>query len=271
MSKQSLISRLRDELEFRSGGKLQVNLPVKNELKHLATNTIHNYLQLPLGVQLAVQWSYSLQGKYGAKVGQKGGYVFQMSHGTQQIKEYNPESYKTNSENTPLRKRARLIMQEAMQHPQEGRKELIRELYRKTPYRLKQDEPVNLRMKNFYFDRETIKDDELIMYHAADPNNPNPETDTVITEKKYGPKREIKFEYEGRVEEHYYAVNRRTRELSNTLHFIWEVEFDPVIKRREKQEEAQDYEVGMEEKHGEVQSCEVVRFRDGILPIPLKN
>ncbi|MFA5498906.1 MAG: hypothetical protein WC327_05100 [Candidatus Cloacimonadia bacterium] len=67
MSKQSIVSQLRDELVFRSGGKLQVNLPVKNELKHLATNTIHNYLQLPLGVQLAVQWSYSIQGKYGAK------------------------------------------------------------------------------------------------------------------------------------------------------------------------------------------------------------
>jgi len=166
-----------------------------------------------------------------------------MSHGTQQIKEYNPESYKTNSENTPLRKRARLIMQEAMQHPQEGRKELIRELYRNTPYRLKQDEPVNLRMKNFYFDRETIKDDELIVYRAVDPNNPNPVTDTIITEKKYSPKREIQFEYEGRVEEYYYAVNTRTGELSNLLHFIWEAEFDPVIKRKEKQGEAQSFEV----------------------------
>jgi len=242
MSKQSIISQLRDELEFRSGGKLHVNLPVKQELKHLATNTIHNYLQLPLGVQLAVQWSYSIQGKYGAKVGQKGGYVFQMSHGTQQIKEYNSESYKTNSENTPLRKRARLIMQEVMQHPQEGRKELIRELYRNTPYRLKQDEPIKLRMKNFYFDREVVKDDELIVYRAADPNNPNPVTDTIITEKKYGPKREIVFEYEGRVEEHYYAINMRTGELSNVLHFIWEVEFDPVI-RREKQEGVRSCEV----------------------------
>ncbi|MFA5498229.1 MAG: hypothetical protein WC327_01635 [Candidatus Cloacimonadia bacterium] len=259
MSKQSIISQLRDELEFRSGGKLQVNLPVKNELKHLATNTIHNYLQLPLGVQLAVQWSYSIQGKYGAKVGQKGGYVFQMSHGTQQIKEYNPESYKTNSENTPLRKRARLIMQEAMQHPQEGRKELIRELYRKTPYHLKQDEPVNLRMKNFYFDRETIKDDEFIVYRAADPNNPNPKTDTIITERKYSPKREIKFEFDNIEEEYYYAVNIRTGELSNLLHFIWETEFDPVIKRREK---VQSCEVDMEEKQvgdSRLCSCDVKR------------
>ncbi|MFA5499306.1 MAG: hypothetical protein WC327_07170 [Candidatus Cloacimonadia bacterium] len=257
MSKQSLISQLRDELEFRSGGKLQVNLPVKNELKHLATNTIHNYLQLPLGVQLAVQWSYSIQGKYGTKVGQKGGYVFQMSHGTQQIKEYNPESYKTNSENTPLRKRARLIMQEAMQHPQEGRKELIRELYRNTPYHLKQDEAINLRMKNFYFDREVVKDDELIIYRAVDPNNLNPSTDTIITEKKYGPKREIVFAYEGRAEEYYYAVNRRTGEMSNTLHFIWEVEFDPVIRQRVKQEEAQ----GCEVKKGLTQISEIPQIK----------
>ncbi|MFA5498785.1 MAG: hypothetical protein WC327_04480 [Candidatus Cloacimonadia bacterium] len=152
-----------------------------------------------------------------------------MSNGTQQIKEYNPESYKTNSENTPLRKRARLIMQEAMQYPQEGRKELIRELYRNTPYRLKQDEPVNLRMKIFYFEKETIKDDLLIVYCAVDSNNPNPETDTIITENKYGPKKEIKFAFEDRIEEYYYAVNERTGEGSNLLHFIWEKDFDPVI------------------------------------------
>ena len=185
MAKQSILSQLRDEIVYRSGGKLQVNLPVKSELKHLATNTIHNYLQLPLGVQLAVQWSYSLQGKYGAKKGQKGGYVFQMSHGTQQIKKYNPEDYKKNVENTPLRKRARLIMQEAMHYPQEGRREVIRELYRNTPYNLKQDEAVNLRMKNFYFDKEIIKDDKIKIYRALDPNSPNPETDILIIEKKY--------------------------------------------------------------------------------------
>ena len=246
MAKQTILSQLRDEIVYRSGGKLQVNLPVKSELKHLATNTIHNYLQLPLGVQLAVQWSYSLQGKYGAKKGQKGGYVFQMSHGTQQIKKYSPEDYKKNVENTPLRKRARLIMQEAMQYPQEGRKEIIRELYRNTQYHLKQDEPVNLRMKNFYFDREVIKDDKMKIYRALDPNNLNPETDILVANKKYGPKKEIKFEFENRVEEYYYAVNERTGECSNLLHFIWETDFDPVIKRREKQ--------------GEVQSCEVVRL-----------
>jgi hypothetical protein len=229
MAKQSILSQLRGEIIYRSGGKLQVNLPVKSELKHLATNTIHNYLQLPLSVQLAVQWSYSLQGKYGAKKGVKGGYVFQMSHGTQQIKEYNPEDYTKNVENTPLRKRARLIMREAMNYPQEGRKEIIRELYHNTPYHLKQDEAINLRMKNFYFDKEAVKDDKIKIYRALDPNNPNPETDILITEKKYGPKKEIKFEFEDRVEEYYYAVNERTGVISNLLHFIWETDFDPVI------------------------------------------
>ena len=179
-----------------------------------------------------------------------------MSNGTQQIKEYNPESYKTNSENTPLRKRARLIMQEAMQHPQEGSKELIRELYRNIPYHLKHDEPVNLRMKNFYFDREVVKDDEFIVYRALDPNNPNPETDTIITEKKYSPKRKIIFEFDNIEEEYYYAVNIRTGELSNLLHFIWEAEFDPVIKRGEKQEVVQSCEVDMEEKQvGDSRLC----------------
>jgi len=148
-------------------------------------------------------------------------------------------------------------MQEAMQHPQEGRKELIRELYRNTPYHLKQDEAINLRMKNFYFDREVVKDDELIIYRAVDPNNLNPSTDTIITEKKYGPKREIVFAYEGRAEEYYYAVNRRTGEMSNTLHFIWEVEFDPVIRQRVKQEEAQ----GCEVKKGLTQISEIPQIK----------
>jgi hypothetical protein len=48
------------------------------------------------------------------------------------------------------------------------------------------------------------------------------------------------------MEEYYYAVNARTGERSNLLHFIWEGDFDPVIKKREKQEE--------------VLSCEVARL-----------
>jgi hypothetical protein len=232
MSRKSKIQELADELSFRSGGHVLAIYQIKPELRHLSTKTILNYFELPLAVQMAVKMSYDIRGTYGTKVGQKGGFVFQMSNGTQQIKKYEPEKYKTNVENTPLRKRSRLIMQKAMLYPQEERKERIRELYKTTPYNLHKSDPVKLRLKNFYFDSDPLKDDKLRIYRAVDHNNPNPETDTLVAEKNYGPKREILFEYEQRDEEYYYALNTRTGRLSNVLHFIWESEFDPVIEKK---------------------------------------
>ncbi|MFA5498018.1 MAG: hypothetical protein WC327_00500 [Candidatus Cloacimonadia bacterium] len=229
MSKKSKIQELADDLSYRSAGSVLSIYQIKPELRHLASKTIQNYLELPLSVQMAVKLSYEISGTFGTKVGKKGGFVFQMSHGTQQIKKYDPKTYRKNSENTPLRKRSRLIMQQASQFPLAERKDKVRELYKTMPYNLSQTDPVKLRMKNFYFDKETIKDDKLMIYRAVDPNSPNPETDLFIAEKKYGPKREVNFAFEGREEEYYYAVNGRTGEMSNTLHFIWESEFDPVI------------------------------------------
>jgi hypothetical protein len=229
MSRKSKIQELADELSYRSGGHVLAIYQIKPELRHLSTKTIQNYFELPLAVQMAVKMSYDIRGAYGTKVGKKGGFVFQLSNGTQQIKKYEPDSYKSNVENTPLRKRSRLIMQKAMLYPQETRKEKIKELFHTTPYNLHQSDPVKLRMKNFYFDSEPLKDDKLRIYRAVDPNNPNPGKDLFIAEKKYGPKREILFEYEQREEEYYYALNTRTGRLSNVLHFIWESEFDPTI------------------------------------------
>ncbi|MFA5499273.1 MAG: hypothetical protein WC327_07005 [Candidatus Cloacimonadia bacterium] len=229
MSKKSKIQELADDLSYRSAGSVLSIYKIKPELRHLASKTIQNYLELPLSVQMVVKLSYEISGTFGTKVGKKGGFVFQMSHGTQQIKKYDPKTYKKNSENTPLRKRSRLIMQQASQFPLAERKDKVRELYKTMPYNLSQTDPVKLRMKNFYFDEETLKDDKLTIYRALDPNNPNPETDLFIAEKKYGPKREIHFEFDGREEEYFYAVNTRTGESSNFLHFIWESDFDPII------------------------------------------
>jgi len=238
MSKKSKIQELADDLSYRSAGSVLSIYQIKPELRHLASKTIQNYLELPLSVQMVVKLSYEISGTFGTKVGKKGGFVFQMSHGTQQIKKYDPKTYKKNSENTPLRKRSRLIMQQASQFPLAERKDKVRELYKTMPYNLSQTDPIKLRMKNFYFDKETLKDDILIIYRALDPNNPNPETDLFIAEKKYGPKREIHFEFDGREEEYYYAVNTRTSERSNLLHFIWESDFDPIIISIKKNESA---------------------------------
>jgi hypothetical protein len=232
MSKKSKIQELADDLSYRSAGHILSNYLIKPELKHLLSKTIQNYLELPLAVQMAVRLSYDIRGTFGTKVGKKGGFVFQMSHGTQQIKKYDPKSYAKNSENTPLRKRSRLIMQAASQYPLAERKDKVRELYKTMPYTLSQKEPIKLRMKNFYFDRGVLTDDKFIIYRAIDPNNSNPETDTLIVEKKYGPKREILFEFEGRVEEYYYAVNTKTGKRSSLLYFIWEGDFDPVIEKK---------------------------------------
>jgi hypothetical protein len=120
-------------------------------------------------------------------------------------------------------------MQASSQYPLAERKDKVRELYKTMPYTLSQKEPIKLRMKNFYFDRGVLTDDKFVIYRAIDPNNPSPETDILIAEKKYGPKREVVFGFENRAEEYYYAVNARTGERSNLLHFIWENDFDPVI------------------------------------------
>jgi hypothetical protein len=123
-------------------------------------------------------------------------------------------------------------MQASSQYPLAERKDKVRELYKTMPYTLSQKEPIKLRMKNFYFDRGVLTDDKFVIYRAIDPNNPSPETDLFIVEKKYGSKREILFEFGGGMEEYYYAVNARTGERSNLLHFIWEGDFDPVIEKR---------------------------------------
>lgn len=111
MRNESIISTLSNGISYRSKGLINAQYPIKRELKHLATPTIHNYTNLPLSAQQAVLLSKSIRGKLGVKSGKKGGFVFQMSNGTQQIKLYDPKIYEKNAQNTPLRKRSRQIMQ----------------------------------------------------------------------------------------------------------------------------------------------------------------
>jgi len=180
--------------------------------------SLWHYWGMTKGMQRNFQRASIIQGRYGM-------FVFQSSHGRQQIKLYQPWIYK-NEVNTPLRIRARKIMQLSSQEPKEIRQAKVKELYRSYPYHLLKSEPVKLRMKNFYFDRQVNKGDLIRIYRAVDPQNTNPHTDPLYQEKEYGEKRVIGFDYQQTEQQHYYAVNARNNARSNVLQFIWQDEIN---------------------------------------------
>jgi hypothetical protein len=143
-----------------------------------------------------------------------------MSHGTQQIKLYEPEKYR-NEVNTPLRKRTRNIISMAYTDPGPDRHERIRELFRTYPYFLLKSEPVKLRLRNFYFSPLIMEGEPLAIYKTTSGSDPDPESDELYTRIEYKEKRTVDFSFQSDEEEWYYALNERNNRRSNLLHFIW--------------------------------------------------
>jgi hypothetical protein len=223
MKNPTQLKKLEELIQLIGQDRLNLSFKIDDTLKNLLSKSIHNYLDLPIEVQLVVRLSKAMSGKMLYSKKDNAGYVFQMSHGTQQIKKYEPEKYK-NSNNTPLRIRSRKIMHMVMQDSMPDMKTKMVELFREYPYHLLKNVKINLRMKNFHFSRGVLPDDSLKIYKAANPEHPNPNTDELYLEKDYKPSRTIPFEYTTTDHEHFYAINLRSGETSNVLHFIWQDE-----------------------------------------------
>jgi hypothetical protein len=196
------------------------NPVIPRSLRKQLRNSLKNYFESDFEHQRLTRMTISLRGKTDK-------YVFQMSHGSQQIKLYEPEKYK-NHINTPLRIRTRMIMHLAHQTPGSGISERLRVLHSTYPYYLLKSQPVNLRLLNFRFERKVRGDDPLDIYETTVGNQPDPASDLLITTAVYCPKKSIKFEYEGKDEQCFYAVNTRNKELSNTLRFLWSDELQQL-------------------------------------------
>ena len=222
------LAELNDRILKITGGTFSVQPIVPTALYSTMSESLWNYYGMTAGFQRNQQRNDLVRGRVGW-------FVCQMSHGTQQIKLYEPWKYK-NDINTPLRIRSRRIIQIASQEPKEKRRQKVKELYRTFPYHLLKNEPVNLRLKNFYFDRIVIEGRELLIYRADDPEHPNPESDTLITAVAYKPNRTVTFDFNEADEEHYYAVNSCNNTISNMLHFIWqeEIEFNVIDNKPPK-------------------------------------
>lgn len=210
-------------VDYYGVGILDLNVKIPSHITHLASKSLRNFFKLPTVVQLDVLRSYAITGKYNVKNKyKKGGFIFQMGKGgTQQIKEYKPEIYR-NERNTPLRLRSRMIVHLAVREPAEKRQNKIRELYRTYPYYLVKDIPIRLRMKNFYFKKHVKNGEMLTIYRTEHPEQPDPQRDYFYSEKEFSPKKVVGFQYEGREEEYFYALNNRNGEISTVLHFIWQ-------------------------------------------------
>ncbi len=191
-------------------------------IRKLLTPTLRNYIKADDDHQNLVIMTKWLTGKSKK-------FVFQMSNGSQQIKLYEPEKYKNNIL-TPLRFRSRMIVHLAGQYPHHLLNEKVKELHRTYPYYLLKQEPVNLRLLNFHFEKPVREGDELKIYQMVSGEEPDPETDIMIKTVAYKPKKSVKFEYEGQDEQHYYGVNTRNGEISNILHFIWQEELPQIPK-----------------------------------------
>ncbi len=189
------LDELQSVIKRYSNNTLTVIAEIPPEMEHLMSKSLRNYLKLPLGVQLAVRNSYSIRGTLGKKgFVEKGkkkiGFVFQMSGGTQQIKEYDREIYK-NDRNSPLRVRSRTIMHLAMQEPLPGLQQRIKNLYSYYPYYLVKDEAVNLRMKNFYFENQPYRGNIFRIYRALNPGDSDPQSDEFYLQEEFLPKKQI--------------------------------------------------------------------------------
>ncbi len=186
---------------------------IPRHLEHLVSQTVKNYLHARENVQRFINRTNMIQGRCGE-------YVFQSSHGTQQIKKYEPKKYK-NGVNTPLRIRTRTIMRLASEDPTPTKEEKLRYLYRSYPFYLDKDQVINLRMRNFYFDR-WVNHSVVSIYRKRPGEEPDPEMDELYETLEYMPKKTIKFEHQEEDEERYYAVHQRSGEISNVLHFVWQ-------------------------------------------------
>ena len=170
------------------------------------------YWRLPDNLIRLMNMTKSMHGKCGK-------YVFQNSHGSRQVKLYEPQIYKNNV-NTPLRKRTRDIWKLAYENPEPTLHDKIRELFRTYPYYLSKDEPINLKLKNFYFKRE-LRPVTLIRIYRVMEEAPNPETDDLYEEIAFNPDKKVKFFFSDYEAEKFYALNLKTGELSNILRFYW--------------------------------------------------
>ena len=203
---------------------------IPGNIKRQLRPSLLNYFESDLDHQRVARMTSKLRGKTDK-------YVFQMSHGSQQIKHYEPHKYK-NHNNTPLRIRTRMIIHLAHQEPCEDIKERIRELHISYPYYLLKTEPINLRMLNYRFEEVAKDKDPIDIYLMVTGNKPNPETDELIYSVQFKPKKSLKFEYSGQDEQQFYAVNKRSKSLSQVLNFIWQDELQQIPEKiqSEKQE-----------------------------------
>ena len=206
--------RLRQKLGVTEDPEMPIN--IRRQLKP----TVKNYFESDLDHQRLGRMTSSIQGKTDK-------YVFQMSNGSQQIKLYEPHKYKNNI-NTPLRIRTRMIMHLAYQEPCLDVKERIKELHYTYPYHLLKTEPVNLRLRNFRFEKGVREGDCIEIYETTSPSDPYPGSDLLITSRSYSPKKAIIFEFNGQEEQYCYALNKRSNSISNVLHFIWNDEIQTL-------------------------------------------
>ncbi len=187
---------------------------IPRQLEHLVSKTVRHYLNCGEKMQRFIDRTNWIKGRWGK-------YVFQLSHGTQQIKLYEPKKYK-NDVNTPLRVRVRTIMKIASANPEPSKEEKIRYLLRTYPYNLKKDKPINLRLLNFYFDIRVSNGETLSIYKKRANGEPDPDLDELYDTVEYKRKETVVFAYQDDDEEYYYAVIARTGKISNLLHFIWD-------------------------------------------------
>ena len=152
--------------------------------------------------------------------GRCGNYIFQNSHGGRQVKLYDPKIYK-NEVNTPLRKRTRDIWRLAYENPVPTLHERMRELYRTYPFYLYKNEPVKLKLKNFYFERE-LSPGRLIRLYRVLGEEPIPGNDFLYTELEFNPDKKVEFHYSKEEAEQFYALDVKTGQQSNVLQFYWE-------------------------------------------------
>lgn len=187
---------------------------IPSQLQHLISKTVWHYFEAKEGIQRLVDNAVTLQGRWGDK------YVMQMSHGTQQIKRYEPHKYK-NEVNTPLRTRVRTIIKLANQDPTPCLTEKMRELFRTYPFYLDKDIPINLRLKNFYFE-EAVRPDDKVRIYKMSASEPDTVSDELYWKGDYIPKKTVKFSYSEADIEKYYAVNQRSGEISNVVRMEWQ-------------------------------------------------
>lgn len=220
MSEKEIRMKLYQMLKLKQELELPEIPDMPGSLKKQLSQSVKHYFDSDIDHQRLARLTTSLRGKTDR-------YVFQMSNGSQQIKLYEPHKYK-NDKTTPLRLRSRMIMNLAHQTPSADVKKKVQELHKTYPYHLLQDQPVNLRLLNFRFDREPLQTDVLDIYKTTSAGEPDPENDTLIDTVVYKPKKSRKFEFDGEEEQFFYAVNTRNNSVSNVLHFLWQTELPQI-------------------------------------------